>query len=184
MTDLPMESDATPTQSTPTAERFWRLGDIVIDRDKRCVFRDSEVTRLEPRIFALLLYFLQHPGRELTRQELAARVWNGTNVVDEAIQRGVSILRAALGDTPKQGLHIQTTATGGYRLVSEVVSLPSQLAQAQLQWRSVAIAAAAGLALGVLGMSWFGQSQSHYAPEAPPASASANASDAIAPLAP
>lgn len=148
MTDVPMDSAVSATPLQPQ-ERFRRLGDVVVDRETRSVLREGQVTRLEPRVFALLLYFMENPGREISRQELGERVWNGVHVVDEAIQRAISVLRQALGDTPKQGLHIQTTGSGAYRLVSDVAVLPVNSLVASTDWRALAVAALAGAALAV-----------------------------------
>src|SRR5262249_1613080 len=137
-----------------------RLGDVVIDCDTRCVFRDGVATRLEPRVFELLLYFVANPGREISRRELGERVWKGVHVVDEAIQRAVSVLRQALGDTPKQGLHIQTTAAGAYRLVSDVAALRAPSILAPTGWRNLAIAAVLGMVLGVTAAGWSASSHS------------------------
>lgn len=149
MTDVPMES-ATHMAPFQPQERFRRLGDIVIDRETRSVLREGQVTRLEPRVFTLLLYFMDNPGREISRQELGERVWNGVHVVDEAIQRAISVLRQALGDTPKQGLHIQTTGSGAYRLVSDPSGLPVQSLASMPDWRALAVAALAGALLAVI----------------------------------
>lgn len=182
MTDIPMDSAATSAPLTPQ-ERFRRLGDIVVDRETRCVLREGESTRLEPRVFALLIYFMDNPGREISRQELGTRVWNGVHVVDEAIQRAISVLRQALGDTPKQGLHIQTTSGGGYRLVSDVGPVMSQSAALPANWRNLAIAAAAGVLVGVTLMSALGSGDA-VAPEAPAPAERASAQPAEAPAAP
>jgi DNA-binding winged helix-turn-helix (wHTH) protein len=149
MTDIPMNSATEAAQIAPT-DRYRRLGDVIVDSETRCVLREGQATRLEPRVFTLLLYFMENPGREISRRELGERVWNGVHVVDEAIQRAISVLRQALGDTPKQGLHIQTTTNGGYRLVSEMASVRAQSLEPPANWRNLAIAAAAGVLAGVL----------------------------------
>lgn len=181
MTDAAMESEANAAPLQPK-ERYRRLGDLVIDRETRCVLRDGQATRLEPRVFALLLYLIDNAGREISRQELGERVWNGLHVVDEAIQRAISVLRQALGDTPKQGLHIQTTASGGYRLVSEVGRVPIHALSAAANWKVVSAALAVGVLLGVSVMALLGGANSPaYAPEAPTPLDVPISGDAIAP---
>jgi DNA-binding winged helix-turn-helix (wHTH) protein len=138
----------------PASERFYRLGNVIIDRDTRCLMREGEVTRLEPRVFALLTYLVNNPGREISRQELGAQVWNGVTVVDEAIQRAVSILRGALGDSPKLALYIQTTAGGGYRLTCDAAAVPTNRSVSPAT-RQLVMVGGAGLLLGILAMSWY-----------------------------
>lgn len=185
MTDVAMESEA-KSAPLPPQERYRRLGDLVIDREMRCVLREGQATRLEPRVFALLLYFIDNAGREISRQELGERVWNGVHVVDEAIQRAISVLRQALGDTPKQGLHIQTTASGGYRLVSEVGGVPAHALSLAVNWKVVGAALAVGVLLGVSVMALLGGADPPaYAPEALTSrEAPSGGGDAIAPPAP
>lgn len=186
MTDATLGNDG-QTAPLPAQERYRRLGDLVVDRETRCVLRDGQAMRLEPRVFALLAYFMDNPGREISRQELGQRVWNGVHVVDEAIQRAISVLRQALGDTPKQGLHIQTTVNGGYRLVSEVSGVQRQKLSALGDWRPLAVAGLLGLLLGVTAMSWLGGERPAYAPEAPALNhetPNREAPDAVAPRAP
>src|SRR5574337_531531 len=43
------------------------FGDVVIDRRARTVTRKGEAVAVSPREMALLLFFLDHPGRALTR---------------------------------------------------------------------------------------------------------------------
>lgn len=167
MTDIPMDSAAGAAPVAPK-DRYRRLGDVIVDSERRCVLRDGQATKLEPRVFALLLYFIENPGREISRRELGERVWNGVHVVDEAIQRAISVLRQALGDTPKQGLHIQTTASGGYRLVSEVAPVTALTLDLPASWRSLAIAAAVGVLAGVTLMSVFRAEEVTPTPSAAP----------------
>jgi len=73
---------------------------------------DGKMERLEPRVMALLCYLAGNPGKVLSKEDIIGAVWGGTNVVDEALQRGVSILRKKLGE----GL-IETIPKRGYRLL-------------------------------------------------------------------
>lgn len=184
MTDVARESEA-EAAPLPPQERYCRLGDLVIDRERRCVLRDGQATRLEPRVFAVLLYLMDNAGREVSRQELGERVWNGVHVVDEAIQRAISVLRQALGDTPQQGLHIQTTASGGYLLVSEVSGVPTHALSFAANWKALGVALAVGVFLGASITTLLGRADhSGYAPEAPTPLDLPISGDAVAPSAP
>lgn len=100
--------------------RFYRLGEVVIDRETRSVFRDGTAVKLEPRVFDVLEYLAGQGGREVPRSELIAKVWRGTHVVDEAVHRAISHLRAALGDAARAPVFLLTTPTPGYRLLQSV----------------------------------------------------------------
>ncbi len=168
-----MNDGDTVSEPSPPAnaqsERYVRLGEIVVDTQTRCVLRDGKATILEPRVFALLGYLMRNPGREITRQELTEQVWAGAHVVDEAVQRAISLLRAALGDTPKLGLFIETTPRG-YRFKPQPGDeRPVTRLNVSPTWRALAIAVGVGLVVGVLAMmQWSASSrEDHIAPPAP-----------------
>jgi len=91
-----------------------RAGDIVIDRVAHRVKRAGEEIHLGPTEFRLLDYFMQHPGRVFSREQLLNAVWGSdvyveTRTVDVHIGR----LRRALGG---EGDPIRTVRSAGYAL--------------------------------------------------------------------
>ena len=65
----------------------------------------------------LLLYFCARPGEVLSKDQILKDVWPGTTVVDEALQRAISILRKALGDKKEKPRYLETISKKGYRLI-------------------------------------------------------------------
>ena len=64
-----------------------QIADLTLDPARRTVSRGGERIDLTPREFALLDYFMRHPGRVLTRTMIAEHVWDysfdsTTNVID------------------------------------------------------------------------------------------------------
>jgi DNA-binding response OmpR family regulator len=62
-------------------------GELELDLDKKTVKRGESQISLTSKEFSLLEYFMRNPGRVLTRNDLAERVWGvnynfSTNVVD------------------------------------------------------------------------------------------------------
>lgn len=92
------------------------VGDITIDRVAHRVFRNGEDVHLGPTEFRLLDYFMQHPTRVFSREQLLDTVW-GTDVYVEArtVDVHVGRLRKALkqagGVDP-----IRTVRSAGYAL--------------------------------------------------------------------
>ncbi|MEQ8558694.1 MAG: phosphate regulon transcriptional regulator PhoB [Henriciella sp.] len=92
------------------------VGDIVVDRTTHTVMRNGEDIHLGPTEFRLLDYFIQHPGRVFSREQLLDGVW-GSDVYVEArtVDVHVGRLRKALmskgGDDP-----IRTVRSAGYSL--------------------------------------------------------------------
>ena len=98
------------------AEDRIRHGDIVIDRSAHRVKRGGKDVHLGPTEFRLLDYFMQHPGRVFSREQLLNAVWGSdvyveTRTVDVHIGR----LRRALtiDDTTDP---IRTVRSAGYAL--------------------------------------------------------------------
>lgn len=95
--------------------RFFVLDDQVVDSERNVILRDGELVKLEPKVMEVLVYLLSAGGRTVSKQELMDRVW-GVQVVDEAIQRAISLLRTALARSDRRLPFIETVARKGYRL--------------------------------------------------------------------
>ncbi len=91
-------------------------GDLKLDPASKRAWRGSSELQLSPKEFALLEFFLRHPGRVLTRTQLIEAVWDfaydGTsNVVDQYVK----YLRRKV-DVPFGRHDIETVRGMGYRL--------------------------------------------------------------------
>lgn len=73
---------------------------------------------------ALLNYFAERPNQVLAKEQILKDVWPGTNVVDEALQRAVSILRKKLGDNQESPIFLETISKKGYRFLVAATPLP------------------------------------------------------------
>ena len=98
------------------AEDRIRQGDIVIDRSAHRVKRGGRDVHLGPTEFRLLDYFMQHPGRVFSREQLLNAVWGSdvyveTRTVDVHIGR---LRRALTQETPTDP--IRTVRSAGYAL--------------------------------------------------------------------
>jgi two-component system phosphate regulon response regulator PhoB len=98
------------------AEDRTHQGDLIIDRVSHRVRRDGREIHLGPTEFRLLDYFMQHPGRVFSREQLLDAVW-GSDVYVEArtVDVHVGRLRKALNlDTETDP--IRTVRSAGYAL--------------------------------------------------------------------
>nr|WP_321440958.1 phosphate regulon transcriptional regulator PhoB [uncultured Hyphomonas sp.] len=92
------------------------VGDIEIDRVEHRVSRNGNDIHLGPTEFRLLDYFMQHPGRVFSREQLLDTVW-GSDVyvelrtVDVHVGRLRKALRQSGGEDP-----IRTVRSAGYAL--------------------------------------------------------------------
>ncbi|MEO8926027.1 MAG: phosphate regulon transcriptional regulator PhoB [Caulobacteraceae bacterium] len=91
-----------------------RAGDIVVDRVAHRVRRGGEEVHLGPTEFRLLDYFMQHPGRVFSREQLLDAVWgSGVYVETRTVDVHIGRLRRALGG---DGDPIRTVRSAGYSL--------------------------------------------------------------------
>ncbi len=92
------------------------FGDIVVDRVSYRVKRGERDVHLGPTEFRLLDYFMQHPGRVFSREQLLDAVW-GSDVYVEArtVDVHVGRLRKALNEGDEID-PIRTVRSAGYAL--------------------------------------------------------------------
>jgi two-component system OmpR family response regulator len=96
----------------------WRLD--VVRRELRS--SDNALVLLSGGEFDLLLAFVEHPQRVLTREQLIDFARGSTHIAyDRSIDVQVSRLRSKLEQDPKNPAIIRTIRSSGYMFVSEVV---------------------------------------------------------------
>src|SRR5262245_23536867 len=98
----------------------WVFDHFRVDPDHACLWRDAEVIALPPKAFDLLHYFVTHPDRVLTKDELLDAVWPQTAVTDAVVRVTIGLLRKGLGDTAQTPQFIATVARRGYRFLAPV----------------------------------------------------------------
>jgi two-component system phosphate regulon response regulator PhoB len=103
------------------AEDRIRHADIVIDRVAHRVKRGEREIHLGPTEFRLLDYFMQHPGRVFSREQLLDAVWGSDVYVEtRTVDVHVGRLRKAL-NREDEGDPIRTVRSAGYSLDSDGV---------------------------------------------------------------
>lgn len=90
-------------------------GDLQVDRERREVTRSGRVLRMKPKEYELLLFFLQHPGRVFSREQILDEVWGydfygGPRTVDVHIRW----LRQKIEDDPANPWRLRTIRGSGY----------------------------------------------------------------------
>ena len=101
------------------AEDRVRHGDIVIDRVAHRVKRGEREIHLGPTEFRMLDYFMQHPGRVFSREQLLDAVWGSDVYVEtRTVDVHVGRLRKALNREDESD-PIRTVRSAGYSLDSD-----------------------------------------------------------------
>src|ERR1700726_3083722 len=95
--------------------------------------RTGELTKLGKRVllqeqpFQLLAMLLEKPGELVTREELQASLWPQTVVdFDHGLNKAISKIRDALGDSADNPRFVQTIARRGYRFLADVTVVGSK----------------------------------------------------------
>src|SRR6202790_3500317 len=89
--------------------------------------RTGELTKLGKRVrlqeqpFQLLVMLLEKHGELVIREELRERLWPETIVdFDHGLNKAISKVRDALGDSAENTRFIETVASRGYRFLADV----------------------------------------------------------------
>ena len=93
------------------------VGDLRLDPAGRDVWRGGAQIALTPREFAILEYFLHHPGEVLSKQDILDHIWDfdfdgDPNIIEVYVRR----LRTKLHRSEERPV-IETIRGAGYRLV-------------------------------------------------------------------
>jgi DNA-binding response OmpR family regulator len=115
MSEPAIELTRSSSQDRASTELEVLSGGIVIDKYAHTVSVDGRPVTLTPLEFSLLVYFVEHTGRLLTRRQLVHEVWGehydgGPRTVDIHVSR----LRRKLGSS----LPLDTLRRIGYRFGS------------------------------------------------------------------
>jgi DNA-binding winged helix-turn-helix (wHTH) protein len=80
----------------------------------------GKLVKLEPQVFNVLAYLIQHRDRVVTKEELFARLWPGRFVTEATLTSRMRAAREAIGDSGREQRLIQTVHGRGYRFTAPV----------------------------------------------------------------
>ena len=116
-----------------------------LDATNHCLWNGDDRVRIPPKVFDVLRYLVEHPGRLVAQDELLEALWPDTYVNPEVLRKYILDVRKILGDRPDRPEFIETLPKRGYRFVAAV----SDDDAAELVPPSAAAVPAAPAALGV-----------------------------------
>lgn len=90
--------------------------------------RDGLPVAVEPQVFDLLVYLIEHRERVVTRDELLDELWKGKVVSDSALNARLKAVRKAVGDRGDLQRIIKTVHGRGYQFVADVKDAADTLA--------------------------------------------------------
>jgi TolB-like protein len=98
----------------------FRFGDFEIDAARQELRQAGASVHIEPQVFDLLVYLVQHRDRIVSKDELIETIWHGRAISEAALSSRISAARRALGDNGNDQTLIRTLHKRGFRFVGEV----------------------------------------------------------------
>lgn len=128
---------------------YFEFGPFRLNVSEHLLLRDGHPVPLTPKNLAVLTVLVQNAGHLVDKERLLKEIWPDSFVEEGTLNRSVSVLRKALGDSPASHRYIETVPTRGYRFVAPVAecSHPDSKSPTQLQSGRATAAAAAPLSL-------------------------------------
>lgn len=99
---------------------IYRFDAFELDTDKVELRENGEPRLIEPQVFALLAFLVEHRERLVSKDEIFENVWDGRFVTDSALASRIKSARKALGDDGKAQAFIKTIHGQGFRFVAGV----------------------------------------------------------------
>jgi DNA-binding winged helix-turn-helix (wHTH) protein len=106
----------------------YRFGEIELDAGAYTLTRSGRALALQPKVFDVLRYLLEHRDRVVSKDELLRELWPGEHVNESAVPWSISHARSALGQRRGQKRPIETVHGRGYRFTAPVQALNSPAA--------------------------------------------------------
>jgi DNA-binding response OmpR family regulator len=92
-------------------------GDLSIDKEKCCAYKDGEPIELGAKEYKLLLHFMENPERVFTKRQLYQAVWDEEYYFDDnTIMVHISRVRNRIEDDPQRPKYLKTIRGIGYKL--------------------------------------------------------------------
>jgi len=96
------------------------FGDVSVDFEKMEAYRGGGLIPLTAHEFKLLRFFLDHPGRAITREELLNDVWGlNFHLTTRTVDNQILKLRQKLEADPANPVHFRTVHGFGYKFVPQ-----------------------------------------------------------------
>ncbi len=98
----------------------YRFGAFELDLGRGELRVNGRARPVQPQVFALLAFLVEHRDRLVSKDEIFEKVWDGRVVSDSALSSRIKSARQALGDDGKAQRFIKTLHGRGLRFVADV----------------------------------------------------------------
>jgi DNA-binding winged helix-turn-helix (wHTH) protein len=114
-----------------------RFGSFALSPRRRLLLDRGQPVRIGSRALELLIVLTERAGELVTKEELTARLWPATTVVEANLTVQTAALRRALRDGRDGNRYIVNEPGRGYRFVAPVITADEPLLMADSPTRSV-----------------------------------------------
>ena len=97
---------------------IYVFGAYEFDTDRRVLRLAGTPVDLEPKVFDLLAYLIQHHDQFVSREQLYTQLWAQQFVSEAALTYCISEARKAVGDNGRAQRVIKTVHGRGYRFIA------------------------------------------------------------------
>ena len=105
---------------------IYQFNQITLDTAQYRLSLSGNPVAVEPQVFDLLTYLVEHKDRVVTRDELLENLWKGKVVTDSALGARLKAARKAVGDSGDRQQVIKTIHGRGYQFVSPVTEINAE----------------------------------------------------------
>ncbi|MCL4768082.1 MAG: winged helix-turn-helix domain-containing protein [Hyphomicrobiaceae bacterium] len=105
----------------------YRFDRFELDTEQYALRADGDDIHVEPLVFDLLSYLVEHAGQVAPRDAIIEHVWKGRFVSDATVSSCIKSARKALGDSGQDQAYIRTIRGRGFQLTASVTSIASSV---------------------------------------------------------
>lgn len=102
---------------------IYAFADFELDTGRAELRENGKALPVEPQVFALVAYLLEHRERLVSRDELFEKLWAGRVVSDSALASRIKSARQVLGDDGRSQRFIRTVHGKGLRFVADAQAI-------------------------------------------------------------
>ena len=99
---------------------IYRFEDYELDTGLFELRHHGQPCKLEPQVFTVLAYLIEHRNRVVTKDELLDHVWPEQFVSEVTLHHRLMAARKAVGDSGRAQRCIKTLHGRGYHFIAEV----------------------------------------------------------------
>src|SRR2546423_191415 len=109
-------------QGADSCPQTRRFGVFEVDLRAAELRKRGVRIKLQEQPFQILSLLLEHPGEVVTREELRQKLWPAHTFVDfdRSLNKAMTKLRGALGDSAESPRYVETIPRHGYRFLPAV----------------------------------------------------------------